>query len=76
MRVYAAYEPDGRIVALAEISESSADGEPTMRILPYEQQKVAELEVPQGFEERPLAEIAAQYTVDSSSGEARLVPSS
>jgi hypothetical protein len=67
MRVYAAYEDDGRIVALSEIVEDG-DERISVRIRPGDEGKVAELDVPQGFEESPFAELAERYRVDTGPG--------
>ncbi|MFG2111129.1 hypothetical protein ACGFRB_00565 [Streptomyces sp. NPDC048718] len=83
MRVYAAYDADGRIMALSEIVE---DGERVTCVPlppgvgPGDERRegaggagVVELVVPDGFEKRPLRELAEAFRVDagSGSGEAR-----
>lgn len=83
MRVYAAFDASGRITALSEIVE---DGERvTCKPLPpgvgpggerregADGAGVVELVVPDGFEKRPLRELAEMFRVDTGSGEARFM---
>lgn len=63
MRVHAAFDKDGRVIALAEIVE--ADGERVgVRLLPSEDRTIGQLEVPSGYVDKPLSELVAHYRVE------------
>ncbi|MCP3822709.1 hypothetical protein NLX86_32885 [Streptomyces sp. A3M-1-3] len=73
MRAYAAFREDGQIVALAEIIEEG-DERIGVRLLPGEDSKIAELELPPEWTERPLAEMVARYRVEYAPDGHRLAP--
>ncbi|GAA3191259.1 MULTISPECIES: hypothetical protein [Streptomyces] len=67
MRIKALYEPDGTIIAMAELRDG-AEVRPELLPSPSSahpgEQRVAELEIPDEFRERPLAEVAAGFRVE------------
>ncbi|SHG24819.1 hypothetical protein [Streptoalloteichus hindustanus] len=64
MRVHAAYQKDGRIVAIAEIVEDG-DERLAVRLLPDDEHEVVEVEVPREFDDKPFAELVERFRVRS-----------
>ncbi|MFG2221660.1 hypothetical protein [Streptomyces sp. NPDC048644] len=62
MRVEASFGKDGNIIALAEIVEEG-DERVRIRLVPSDDRRIAELEVPPEYDGRPFAELAARFTV-------------
>lgn len=71
MRVHAAFDEDGRIIALAEIV-AEGDGRLGVRLVPGEDRTLAELTVPCECIGEPLAELAARYRVEDGPNGPRL----
>ncbi|MFD9814559.1 hypothetical protein [Streptomyces sp. NPDC059080] len=75
MRLKALYEPDGTIIAMAEIrdhEEGHLELRPPSSAEHPTEQQVADLDVPDEFRERPLAEVAAGFRVESTAEGVRL----
>ena len=72
MRVHAAYREDGQIVALAEIVEEGGE-RMGIRLMPGDDQKVAEFTVPADYADRPFAELVAHYRVEDAAEGPRLM---
>ncbi|MFE5330321.1 hypothetical protein ACFRCG_28430 [Embleya sp. NPDC056575] len=73
MRVQASYGEDGSIIALAEIIEAG-DDRVRVRLRPSEDRKIAELEVPPEYADRPFADLAARFKVTESPDGAAFTP--
>ncbi|KUM96752.1 hypothetical protein AQI88_09610 [Streptomyces cellostaticus] len=72
MRVQAAFDEDGHIIALAEIV-AEGDDRLGVRLVPCADRKLAELTVPGECVGEPLAELAARYRVEDAPEGARLI---
>ncbi|MGK5641280.1 hypothetical protein ACSNOK_23630 [Streptomyces sp. URMC 126] len=71
MRVHAAFDENGEILALAEIVEEG-DDRVGVRLVPGDDREVADFTVPDDCAGKPFSELVARYRVDRGSKEPRL----
>lgn len=76
MKLTVLYRPDGRIIALSRVPQSTRDeaGIPTPRsgVAPGEGQRVAIVELEPGWQDRPLTTIHQRCTVVQDGDQVRL----